>query len=545
MACHAPPAPPPAPSADPAAPGVRVNSLVDRYWSENYARPGEAPDISAQGLADSLASERRYLAEIAAVARASIVDANVRETYDIFLRDRQLAIEGLTYPAELSPVNPYDSEAQRFALAAVSGQVDASQKAADAFARWSAQAIFNMRQGVRRGYTLPRSTVEQMLPWLASLASDSPANPLAKSPAKAKILPAYRALHDFFKQEYLPRTRTTVGLSALPLGESWYAYLVKREAGPEFSAKTLHELGVADLEKLRTRMTGLLATTAYASNLAGFLDSVRHEPGTAAAASEAQMTAYEDLKIQIVQTLPEVVAVMPTADFSIRPVDAYAQKFALPLSYWRASPGTSGAAIIYANTADVDAGPAIASAARFLSEALPGRHLQAALQDERPASSKYRRFLGNPVFIEGWKLYAVSLGEELNVYRDVGSRVGALLVEMECAATLIVDSGLHASNWSRQQAIDYLHAQSPIDDGRAAQLVDRSIAVPAYGLGCQAAAKFHALRTQAEKFLGARFKLAEFNQALVEDGAIPLEILEVRMKNWQERQATAASDVVR
>lgn len=541
LACNAPSPPPPAPTVESALPAARLNSLLERYWAEKFARPGvEAPDVSAQALADSLAAERRYLAEITAISRA-LLDPDARVTYDIFLRDRQLAIQGFTYPAELLPVNPYDSEAQRFALAAASDRVEDWQRAADAFERWSVQAIANMREGLRRGYVMPRSAVEQTLPWLAALGSDSASNPFANVPVKSKVQSAYRALHDFMQHEYLPRSRSSAGLSALPLGDAWYAYVVKRETGTEMSPKAVHDFGVAEVERLRGRMQALLAETAYAGNIAGFLDAMRRDSHSSPRSAENLLMAYGELKVQVAQSLPSVVGEVPKADFEIRPVEAYAQAFAPTLSYRHPEPGTQGVQVLYVNVADLEAHPASALAARFLREALPGRHLQWALQEERSSWPKYRRFVGNPGFIEGWEMYAVSLGEELGVYRDAEAKFGALWVEMECAGTLVADTGLHALGWTRQQALDYLHALPPIEDAEAAKLVDTAIAVPGDRLGCASSVKFRALRGQAEKFLGVRFNLSAFNSALIEEGAIPLDLLEARLKHWQEAQAAAAA----
>jgi uncharacterized protein (DUF885 family) len=237
--------------------------------------------LSPQFLADSLAVERRFLAEVLAVPRARL-DAEARLTYDIFKRQRELDVEGFTYPTELLPVNPFDGMPLQFARAAAEmGQHPL--KAAkdyenwrlriDDYIRWSRQAIANMREGMRRGYTSPRVLMARMLPLLQSFGEDTPANvfyaPLRTMPTtiqepertrldrsltsavKDKLLPAYRELHDFIQREYLPRARSSVALSALPLGPSWYAYRVKRATTTQLTPNEIHSIGRAEVELLR------------------------------------------------------------------------------------------------------------------------------------------------------------------------------------------------------------------------------------------------------------------------------------------------------
>ncbi|GAC1502988.1 MAG: hypothetical protein NVS1B6_10010 [Steroidobacteraceae bacterium] len=253
-ACSAPPAPAPAPAADSAPPHDSLNRIVDRYWDERVP-PGNP--LSPQFLADSLATERRFLDEILALA-PNRLDAGARLNYDIFRKQREMAIEGLTYPAELLPVSPFDGVPQQMARTAEHPLKSAKEYASwqlriEDYAEWSKQAIVNMREGMRRGYTSPRVLMERMLPLLQGLGNDSSTNvfyiPVRGMPetitepertrlsaaltkeVQDKLLPAYRELHDFIQREYLPRARVSVGLSALPLGPAWYAALVKRSGG--------------------------------------------------------------------------------------------------------------------------------------------------------------------------------------------------------------------------------------------------------------------------------------------------------------------------
>jgi hypothetical protein len=274
-ACGAPPKPASPEAAAPAVPHEHLNRLVDRYWDERTSR---ADPLSAQQMADSLAAERRYLAEVLAVPRAGL-DADAKLTYDIFKRQRELDIEGFTYPAELMPVNPFEGPWLQLALSAE----DTAQhpfrdgrdcekwlRQIDDFAVWSRQAIANLREGMRRGYTSPRSAMQRVLPLLERLGEDTSANvfylPARTLPqtcstqsltgaVKDKLLPAYRELHDFIQREYLPRTRQSLALSVLPLGPAWYAFLVRRATDTVREPKEIHAFGLAEVDRLQARLS--------------------------------------------------------------------------------------------------------------------------------------------------------------------------------------------------------------------------------------------------------------------------------------------------
>jgi uncharacterized protein (DUF885 family) len=576
-ACGAAPTPPPSPAPSSAAPRDQLTRLVEHYWDEHQLLyPAELPEgadrrydgaygyrISAQFLADSLALERRYLAAVLGVPSVDL-DADSRLTYDLFRRARELAIQSYTYPSELLPVNPVRSLPLRFAqtgsgadsYAILSARdFERWQARTDDYVRWTTEAIANMREGLRRGYALPRVLVEKMLPLLAALGADTPANVFYQSigsiPAtvndaerkrladgitagvRDKILPAYVKLHDFLRDEYLTRARTSVGLSALPLGDSWYAFLIKRETDSALTPAEIHALGVAEVERLRTRLQGLLADTAFAGNAAGFFETLRRDPHLSYKASEDLLNFYGELKGQAAAALPALFSETPQAEFTIRRVESFRETTAPALSYQRAAADGRSAAILYVNTGGIAAQPVMASAGLFLREAAPGHHFQAAIQEERTDLPRFRRFGGDPAFVEGWGSYAASLGEELGLYRDTESKFAALLVQLQCAAGLVIDTGLHSLGWPRERAIDYLRALLPIDEAAVRETVDRDLALPGEALACSLGErKIQDLRARAEQVLGPRFDIRAFHAELLNDGAIPLDILETKVKRW-------------
>ena len=538
-ACGGAPPPPAAPK--PPAPREELSRIVDRYWGDTHANAHLGSDISPQFLADSLQLERRYLGELLSIPRATL-DAGAGLTYDLFKRQRELKIEGYIYPAELLPVNPFDSMPLQFAvLGSGSGQqafatpkdIENWLVRIDEYQAWTQQAILNMREGMRRGYTVPRVLVQRILPILASLSEDNSANPfyrpLRALPAgdsrltaaiKDKVLPSYRALHDFLQGEYLPRARADLALSSLPLGQSWYAYLVKAQAGAAAIPAELHRQGLAEAERIHARIQSLLAEAPNAGSAQKF-----QKP-------EELMDALNDVAPKAVAAVPALFDAAVPAELEIRADSGVGAPRPL-LSYLPAATDRARAAILY-----VDAGAYAkyspgAAQALFLHEGVPGRHYQISLQRALTEIPKFRRFGGDAAFVEGWSLYAASLGEELGVYRDSDAKYEALLQQLRCVVGLVIDTGLHSQGWTLQQALEYLHAQLPMDDAAARVAVERVIALPGQALACAIGAmKIQALRARSQQELAGRFDIRAFHAEMLKDGAMPVDFLEVKINRW-------------
>jgi uncharacterized protein (DUF885 family) len=536
--CAAPAATAPAPQAAGAPPSDQLSLIVERYWDEHL--PTEAV-ISPQILADSLNIERRYLAEVLGVARDAL-DAPSRLTYDIFRRRREIAIESFTFPNELLPINPFDGMTAEFAVQAAemerrpgaSGpQYENWLKRIDAYVLWTQQATVNMRDGMRRGYTSPRAVIERMLPVLERLGVDDSANvfyaPLRampesiKEPQRARLtreitgaiaerlLPAIRALHDFLQKQYLPRARTGIALTALPLGREWYEFLARRATGTVLTPDEINRIGIAEVERL------------------GFPPLRGSRPPPA----DGLVNAYRDLAVRVQAALPAAFTDTPALDLEIRGMEGLPQPGA-PLYYQRGGPGGArGAspAILYVSTLK----PANAfSIGDFLQRGLPGEHFQLALQQLRTDLPRFRRFGAEPAFSQGWSQYAASLGDTLGLYTDESAKLDAAAVPMRCAVALVVDTGLHAKGWTRSQAFDYLRVHLGIDDLDAQSLIDWYATSPADALACMGGMRFRTLRARAQQLLGSRFDLREFHSEILRGGAMPLDILEARMKSWMD-----------
>jgi uncharacterized protein (DUF885 family) len=534
--CGAGPGPPSAPVMKAMPANDQLGRLVERYWDEHLDQDNA---ISPQFLADSLSIERRYLAEVTQVPRDGL-DAAARLTYDIFKSQRELNIEGFVFPAELLPINPFGGMPQQFAAQAATLAQHPPAAAADyenwlrridEYVRWTQQATVNMREGIRRGYTSPRALIERMLPILERLGVDDSANvfyaPLRSIPetipepgrssltkaissaVSQRLLPANRMLRDFLRQEYLPRARAGIALTDLPLGAQWYAYRVKRATGAALSPDEISRIGAAEVERI-----GAL-----------------QQPREAALGGAELLSAYKDLEAQVRTAMPALFADVPTEDFDIRGAE-WLPEPATALCYQRAGSTAPKRAVLYVNTGKTASRVSIPS---FLQQGLPGQHLQIALQQERTDLPRFRRFGAEPAFTAGWGLYAASLGEALGLYADEASKSDAAAGEMRCAVALVVDTGLHAKGWTRGKALDYVRAHLGIDDPDAQALIDSYAANPADALACMMGGlKFRALRARAQQVRGARFDVREFHSEILRDGAMPLDILETKMKAWTD-----------
>jgi uncharacterized protein (DUF885 family) len=542
-ACGKAPVHGPAPPAKTSAPPDQLGRIVERYWDD---RMSQGSAISPQLLADSLSIERRYLAEILAVP-AERLDANSRLTYEIFKKQRELAIEGFTFPAELLPMNPFGGMPQHFAaLAAATEQRPLASVAdceswlrrTDEYVRWTQQAIVNMREGTRRGYTSPRALIERMLPILERLGTDESANvfyvplrtmqpsiadpertrlsKMISSAVSQQLLPANRVLHDFLLNEYLPRARAGIAISELPLGPQWYDYRIKRATGTGLSADEIHRLGIAEVERIAARRQAPESAPA----------------GAAAPAAGDLLNAYQELKLQVRAATPKLFSEIPSADFTIRAADGLSEP-ATQLSYQRPGPAGFPPAVLWVNSGR--SAVRIVSIAGYLQQGEPGHLFQIALQQQRIDLPRFQRFGAEAAFIEGWGLYAALLGEELGVYSDDAARLDASAAEMRCAVALVVDTGIHAKGWTRARAFDYLHAHLAIDGDDGQALVDWFAANPADALACKMGElKIRAIRTRAQQSLGARFDVRDFHSEILKDGAMPMDILEAKMKLWMD-----------
>ena len=563
-----------------AALGAEVNKVVEEYWDKfielnplNGTFNGDyryndriENTVSPEYIARSNALEKEYLVRIDAID-ASNLEGQARLTHDMFKLDRELAIEGQKFPQELLPLNQSFSLPNLLPLVpngihpmeTVKDYEDWLKRVKD-FEKWSDQAIVNMRLGIEKGVVQPRVVMEKVLPQLAAMVVDDPTRspfykPVQHFPdsvpaaererltkayaasVRDQIVPAYKRMHDFVRDEYLPKTRATVSLGALPNGDAWYAYLVKLQTTTNRTPEEIHQTGLAEVARIRDEMLKVLQQVGYQGDLKSFFEYVRKEPRFYYSKPDELLDGYRSLKDRVRAQLPKLFAVAPKADFEIRAVEEFRARSAATASYQSATPDGKRPGVFYVNTFDLKSRPRISMESIYLHEAEPGHHFQISIQQELEALPRFRRFGGYTAFSEGWGLYAESLGRELGLYTDPYNYFGALSAEIFRAVRLVVDTGVHAKGWTREQAIDYMSANSAIGPSDVISEIERYIANPGQALAYKTGElKLKELRARASSALGERFDVREFHTQVLTDGQLPLDVLEAKIDRWIARK---------
>ena len=572
----------PAASAANASPDAQRLAAVVDSWYERWLELNPL-DASAQGdhrydarfgdylsptwLADSLANEQDSLEELRAVDPAGLSDSD-RITFDAFKYGREIAIEGYRYPAELLPVDQLFGRPAQFAVIGAGGDVhpfvtvqdyDNFLARMDGFVAWVEQAINNMRSGAVKGVVQPRVVIERAIPQLSALAVEDPKEsvlwrpilnlpPGLSVPDRQRIvtawerklgeavLPAIRRLRDYLENDYLAHTRPSVGLSALPNGAAWYAYCVRLHTTTSLTPQQVHELGLSEVARIRAAMERLKAQVGHTGDLRSLFEKLRGDPRFVASDAEALLAGYRDLKSRVASAMPRQFAIAPKADFEIRPVEAFREQSAASASYRPGSPDGKRPGVFYVNTWDLPSRPTYLMQAIYLHEAVPGHHFQVSLAQEMDELPRFRRHAEFTAYDEGWGLYAESLGRELGLYDDPYSELGALMMEVWRAVRLVVDTGLHSQGWTREQAIDYMRANTSIGRADIVAEVERYIAQPGQALAYKVGEiRIRALRRESERTLGARFDVREFHTQVLAGGSLPLSVLEEQIRRWLAR----------
>ena len=462
----------------------KLNELVESYFDEvlklNPILATEIGDpryndqfpnsIGPEHLKKSENLEREFLAKIKAID-PSILKGQDLLTYEIFKRDREIQIEGYRFPGHLLPVNQSGSTPNFFALLG-SGKGSHPFKTVkdyedflhriDGFQAWMAQAITNMNEGIKKNYVQPTVLMEKVLPQLNAHIVTDPEKSIFWEPIRnfpqnfseadrkrltaeyvkailQKVVPLYRSLHDYIRDDYMKHTRATVNLNALPDGAAMYAYNVKTFTTTKLTPEEIHQIGLAEVKRIHGEMRKVMKDVGFKGDLKAFFRFMNEDPKFYYTKREDLIQGYRQLKEKIGPLLPKLFDVMPKADYEVRAVEEFREKSASGGSYDSASPDGSRPGVFYVNAYDLSARPKWAMEALSLHEAAPGHHFQITIQQELETLPRFRRFGGYGAFVEGWGLYAESLGKELGVYTDPYQYFGALNGELWRAIRLVVD----------------------------------------------------------------------------------------------------------
>lgn len=486
-------------------------------------------------------------------------------SYEIFVRDARMSLAAEKYPSWMLPVSQYYNLGSIMAILGSGSGAQPFNTVAD-YDSWSKrslgiaplfdQAVANMRDGMKAGVVQPRDLMEKVLPQLdavikptaeesifwapvRNMPEDFPEADKARITAEYKrmieyrIMPAYRALRGFIATEYLPATRTSDGLGALPNGQAWYTQNIVQSTAATLDAKQIHAVAEQRVASLQAQITATLKDNKIRGSQQKVLRNMRTDRSFQYANSEALLTRYKQLQAQVGSRLPPLLGTLPKAPLEVRAVEPERAASASAVAYQPPLPDGMRPGILYVNTANLPTRRRWSAPMQFLHEGIPGHHVQLGLQQELDKLPRFRRLGGDIAFIEGWGLYAESLGEQLGVYQDPYERIGYLQAALTRAARMAADTGVHAQGWSKRQAVDYLvkTADMPTEDATAE--VERFMALPGQtlpnGLG---ELKMVELRERAKAALGPRFDLRRFHEEILRDGSMPLDILDAKMTRW-------------
>jgi uncharacterized protein (DUF885 family) len=416
-----------------------------------------------------------------------------------------------------------------------------------------------MRQGQATGWMQPAAAITELPaqfdPWLRDDLRENPAGrPFTTFPAAIpaaeqsrlaaegrravteSVVPAFRALKSFVETDYVPRARRELGASTLPGGSAYYEALIADRTTTTMSAREIHDLGLREVARIGTAIDDVIRKSGFTGTQAEFFRFVHDAPRFHFTRAEEMLAGYRDIAKRADAQLPSLFAELPRLPYGVRAMEAFEGDNAE--HYTPGSPEAGRAGFFEANVNNLGTRPIYDMESVFLHEAVPGHHLQVARAQELKGLPEFRRHNFFVAYSEGWALYAESLGDELGFYTDPYSRFGRLRWEMVRACRLVIDTGIHAFGWDRARAIDYMRDNAGLDEAFAAAEVDRYIVTPGQALGYKLGElRIKALRAKASAALGDRFDVRRFHNALIDDGALPLDVLGQRIDAWIAREA--------
>lgn len=559
-----------------------LHALFDAQWERGLR---ENP-TSATYLGDHRFDDRWGDRSVAAIERSHQQDQAVLDQLDriptgslspadqlnrdLFRRLYQGSVDAYRYGAQYLPMSHKDS----IASAHERGELIDFRTVQD-YEQWIAgmdrvgvltdQTIALMREGVRRRQVQPRAIMQRVPNQLSQqIVKDPTQSPFygpfrqmpnsipkseqerlraaARNSIQRTVVPAYERLNSYVVREYLPRCRDSVGIWDTPGGDDWYQKRIEWYTTTRLTADEIHEIGLKEVARIRAEMDKVIAQTGFKGSFAEFLQFLRTEPRFRHTDPQQLLRAYMAMAKRIDPLLPQYFGKLPRMPYGVRPIPDQTAPDTTTAYYQ--GPGMDGlrAGYYYVNLYKPEERPTYEIPVLTIHEAVPGHHLQIALAQELGELPKFRRDFEATAFVEGWALYSESLGEEMGLYTDPYDKFGQLTYEMWRAVRLVVDTGMHHKRWTRQQAIDFFKANAAKTELDIVNEVDRYIAWPGQALAYKIGElKIKQLRQEATVTLGAKFDLRAFHDAVLANGAVPLDVLEDNVRRWMTARATMNS----
>lgn len=518
-------------------------------------------DSSLEAIARRKQEARERLEKLKQIDRSRLSEPH-QLNYDLFRVDLESSIEGQRFPEEYIQLTQLGGVHDMMAQMAQHVPKRTAKDYEDFIQRLNAvprvvdESIALMRKGLEAGVTPPRVTLRDVAGLIRNQLVDAPEKSpifnaafetvppsLKQDEARLRgamaaairdnVLPSFRKLLTFFESEYLPRTRESIGMSALPDGQAWYTYRVKEMTTTDLTPDAIHQIGLAEVKRIRAEMEQVRQEAKFEGTLAQFTQYLLKDARFTFKSREELLRTYRDVAKRVDPELPKLFRTLPRMTYGILPVPEYSEK-TVPAGYYM--PGSTEAGrpgVFFVNTYDLPSRSNWSVDALVLHEAAPGHHFQVSIAQEQGKVPEFRRFSHYGAYVEGWGLYAESLGYELGVYKDPYSKFGRLASEMLRAVRLVVDTGLHSKGWTRDQALAYFRENSGESETDIVIEVDRYIVNPGQALSYKLGElKIHELRAYAARELGARFDVRTFHDEVLGSGPLPLSVLEKRMKEW-------------
>jgi uncharacterized protein (DUF885 family) len=566
------------PAADAPARGesadARVRLLADAYvggffdrFPESatlYGVPGRSHDAltdnSPAGLQRWRAKEDQWLADVKAINPASIEDRSLRATYAILLEALESGTTSRVCRQELWNVSQMTGWQINYGYLVTIQPTGSEQARKEALARWSRLSgyldneIANLREGMKLGYTVPahivRIVIDQVRGMVATPAGDQPfLAPVRadKTPDFGKafsavvseeIMPAAKRYADFLERDYLPAARDTIAVATLPSGAECYTASVRAHSSLAKSAQEVHDIGLREVARIDAEMKKIAEQTFKTSDVAALMQRLRTDRQFMFKSREELITYSKAAIDRARAAAPQWFGILPKADVRVEPYPAFREKNA-PGEYNPPSQDGSRPGLFYISAYQPEKKSRADNESTAFHETIPGHHLQVAIALERPNIHPIGRYLFNSGYVEGWALYAEELADEMKLFSGELDRLGMFGSQNWRAVRLVVDSGMHALGWTRQQAIDYMLAHTTANANDAESEIDRYIIWPgqatSYMLG---RLEILAAREEARKAAGSGFDIKAFHDRVLEDGSVPLTFLRTKLRTRTEEPRT-------
>jgi uncharacterized protein (DUF885 family) len=535
-------------------------------------------DESPEGIAARIRHLHESLAQLKSISRDALPAAE-QLNYDLYRELLETANEGLQYgddpilfrnvvPLSLwMPMNQLDGIQQGAAatIAYMPHQTVADYD--DILARLEAlpktvdQNLALLQEGLKKGYTPPKLMLRDLPKQISDLVPSDPLaspllEPFTRFPAgfpeaerarltaranqiyTANVAPSFQKLHDYIVSTYLPACRESIAATALPNGTASYAFHVRWQTTTNLTPQQIHELGLAEVKRIRAEMDKVIALTRFKGSFHDFTEFLRTDPQFFYDRPDDLVNGYRIIVKKIDPELAHEFGKLPRLSYGVCVVPEFKAPSQTTAYYEPGAPSAGRPGCYFVNTYNLHARPKWEMEALSLHESVPGHHLQISLAQELENEPEFRKHVGYSAFVEGWALYSESLGEELGMYKDSYSKFGQLSYEMWRAVRLVVDTGMHSMGWTREQAIQFFKDNTGKTNQDITVEVDRYIVWAGQALAYKIGQlKIRELRTQAESRLGAKFDVRRFHDAVLENGAVPLGVLEAHMNHWIDEQA--------